>query len=96
MFKTLYIKNIINKLVKEECICENINRNNLNLYSITSLEYNLNIFFNKKFKLNGNYHNVSPKVCESFFNYRNYDLVIYLDDGKIIKRMITIISMLYH
>ena len=96
MFNILYIKKIIDRIVTDECMKNGIDKNKLHVYSISTVEYNINKFFNKKFKLNGQIVSYSPKECEAIYSNKYKNLILYIDNGKKIKRMSLLLIMIYH
>lgn len=91
MLSAKYVRGIIS-VIKEE---EHINKE-INIFTITTVEYYLNKFFNRKFKLNGTIYHSNPFNSEGFFGNRNKDLVVFINNGKTKKNLVSIIDTFYH
>lgn len=96
MVKTKYIKELINKIVDDECVKRGLDREKLNLFSITTVEYYINKFKNRKFKLNGTVYSGSPFNCGGFFSRKGNNLVVFINNGFKVKRMVDLIFVTYH
>lgn len=96
MVKTKYIKELINKIVDDECVKRGLDREKLNLFSITTVEYYINKFKNRKFKLNGTLYSENPFNCGGFFSHKNNDLVVFINSGYKVRRMVCLICSIYH
>ena len=90
-----YIKQIVNTIARDECKKNNMEFKNLNMCVITTYEYYKNIFKNKKFKINEQNYDVSPKNCGGFCDSYNNNIVIF-SYGKLLKRFVKIIMATFH
>jgi len=90
-----YLKKIIEKIIKDECLENRINYNDLNLYVISTFDYYKNILRNVKFKLGKITYNISPNNAWGFSDNTNNIILVFLCNG-VINNIATAIEIAYH
>ena len=90
-----YIKKLIEKIIKDECLESEINYKDLNLYVISTFDYYKNVFKNRSFKLGKISYKISPNNAWGFSDNTNNVILVFLCNG-VINNIATAIEIAYH